>query len=152
MVAEVFGGIAALKSAFDIAKTIKDMSDAAAINAAVIDLQNQILAAQIAQSALLDEKRGLEKKMAEFETWDAEQKKYDFKQIGYGSFAYMLKPEARGTKPPHWVCANCYGNRRIRIFQYTWPKNMKDRHGQGWFCQECASEVHPDSSEAKWLD
>jgi hypothetical protein len=46
MVAEVFGGIAALKSAFDIAKGLKDIDDRTHFNAAIIDLQEQILSAQ----------------------------------------------------------------------------------------------------------
>jgi uncharacterized protein YlxW (UPF0749 family) len=72
MVAEAFAAVGALKAAFDIAKTLKDMNDAVARNAAVIELQGQILTAQEAQSALTDRIRELEKKVAGFETWEAE--------------------------------------------------------------------------------
>ena len=41
MVAEIYGGISALKSAFDIAKGLKDIDDAARRNAAVIELQEK---------------------------------------------------------------------------------------------------------------
>jgi hypothetical protein len=43
MVGEVFAGIGALKTAFDIAKGLKDIDDVARRNAAVIELQEKIL-------------------------------------------------------------------------------------------------------------
>ena len=45
MVGEVFAGIGALKTAFDIAKGLKDIDDATRRNAAVIELQEKILTA-----------------------------------------------------------------------------------------------------------
>ena len=59
MVAEVFAGIGALKAAFDIAKGLKDIDDAARRNAAVIELQEKILSAQSAQSDLVQRIREL---------------------------------------------------------------------------------------------
>ena len=46
MVGEVFAGLQAIKTAFDIAKTLKDLDSATARNTAVIELQRQILTAQ----------------------------------------------------------------------------------------------------------
>ena len=54
MVAEVFAGVSALKTAFDIAKGLKDIDDAARRNAAVIELQEKILSAQHAESELTE--------------------------------------------------------------------------------------------------
>ncbi len=51
MVAEVFAGLGAIKTAFDLAKGLKDIDDATRRNAAVIKLQEKILDAQQAQSA-----------------------------------------------------------------------------------------------------
>jgi len=42
MVGEVFAGLGAIKTAFDIAKGLKDIDDAARRNAAVIELQQKI--------------------------------------------------------------------------------------------------------------
>ncbi len=53
MVAEVFGGITALKASLDILKTIKDANDVATRQGIVIKLQEQILAAQEAQFSLI---------------------------------------------------------------------------------------------------
>ena len=69
MVAEIFGGISAFKAMFDMARSLKDMNDAAARKGAVIKLQEQILDAQAAQSALIEEIGVLKALVANFETW-----------------------------------------------------------------------------------
>ena len=60
MVAEVYAGIGAIKAAFDLTKGLKDIHDAAIRNAAVIELQEKILAAQAAQLTLIDRVRELD--------------------------------------------------------------------------------------------
>jgi hypothetical protein len=110
MVAEVLAGVSALKNALDIAKAIKGMSDAAAINAAVIELQDQILAAQTNQLELLDQRRALEGKLIGLETWNAEKQRYELKTLRDGApvFAYALKDVMAAGEPPHFICPDCY--------------------------------------------
>jgi hypothetical protein len=116
MVAEVFAGLSAIKTAFDIAKGLKDIDTAASRNAAVIELQEKILAAREAQTALLDRIGELEKEMARFETWEAEKKRYKLTDFGAGTFAYSLKPEEANGEPPHRICAACYQKNRNFFF------------------------------------
>jgi hypothetical protein len=156
MVAEVFAGISAFKSMLDIAKSIKDMNDVAARQGAVIELREQILTAQTAQFALIEQVSTLKTNLAKFETWDAEKQQYELKDLGLGAFAFMLKPEARGAKPPHWVCTNCYADRRISIIQFT----TKRSEGSSYLCPSCSSTIRPSSDafetgtgrRCKWLD
>jgi hypothetical protein len=49
-----FAGLSAIKTAFDLAKGLKDIDDATRRNAAVIELQEKSLSAQSAQSALVE--------------------------------------------------------------------------------------------------
>jgi hypothetical protein len=65
MVAEIYAGLSSVKAAFDIAKGLKDIHDATLRNAAVIELQEQILSAQVEHASLIDRIRELEKQMAE---------------------------------------------------------------------------------------
>jgi hypothetical protein len=51
VVAEIYGGLAAAKAAFDIAKGLKDIHDATVRNAAVIELQEKILSEKESRSA-----------------------------------------------------------------------------------------------------
>lgn len=156
MVGEVFAGLGAFKTMLDMAKALKDINDATVRNGAVIELQEQILAAQAQQTALLNHIRELEEKVANFETWDAEKKRYELKPLGFGAFTYMLKPDARGAEPPHWVCTNCYGKRHISIIQWTNPTKTGRN---GFYCPSCHAAINPagtafapGTQEPKWLD
>jgi hypothetical protein len=151
MVGEVFAGLGAFKTMFDMAKALKDINDAAIRNGAVIELQEQILSAQAAQSALIDRVRDLEEKVAGFETWETEKKRYELKLLGGGSYAYMLKKEERGVSPPHWICAHCFGSKRIEVIQNV--------PGKGFYCPGCKNRIEPTmeaivpfTATAKWLD
>lgn len=141
MVGEVFATLGGFKTMYDMAKALKDINDATIRNAAVIELQEKILAAREAQAMLLERVGELEKQVAGFETWNAEKEKYDLKQVDPGAFAYVLKPEAGRTEPPHWLCATCYADRKKSLLQYFGraPGNESasvykcQRHGCGAF-------------------
>lgn len=144
MVAEVFAGLGALKTAFDIAKGLKDIDDAARRNAAVIELQERILSAQQSQSALVERIHDLEKEVAGFEQWEAEKKRYALTDFGGNSFAYALKPEASNGEPAHRICPNCYekGQKAILQFKFRSAASGRDR----WVCNGCSKEFefgHP---------
>src|SRR2546430_498478 len=108
MVGEAIAGLGAIKTAFDIAKGLKDIDNATSRNAAVIELQEKLLTAQAAQSALVERIGQLEKEMARFETWEAEKKRYKLTDYGGGTFAYAMKTDEARGEPPHRICANCY--------------------------------------------
>jgi hypothetical protein len=107
MVGEVFGGLSALKTAFDIAKGLKDIDDATRRNAAVIELQEKILAAQSAQSSLLEHVSQLEKEVTKLKDWEADKKRYQLADIGNGVVALALKPAMSNGEPMHYLCADC---------------------------------------------
>jgi hypothetical protein len=117
MAAEIIAGLGALKTAFDMAKGLKDIDNAVSRNAAVIELQEKILTAQQAQSTLVERVNELEKTVAGFEKWDTEKEKYDLKEIYPHNFAYEIKPNARGSQPAHLICATCYENGKKVILQ-----------------------------------
>jgi hypothetical protein len=154
MVAEVFAGFSAAKAAFDIAKGLKDLDDRTRRNAAVIELQEQILAAQMEQSAAIERIRDLEKQVTDFETWNTEKNRYELKNVGHSCFVRMLKPDARRAEPPHFVCTNCYEQRRISIIQYRYEQITAKA---SYYCPACHTEIRP-SPEAftdgriRWID
>jgi uncharacterized protein YlxW (UPF0749 family) len=77
MVAEVFAGLGALKTAFDIAKGLKDIDDTTRRNTAVIDLQEKILSAQQSQASLVESISNLEKEVACLKAWEEEKSRYN---------------------------------------------------------------------------
>ena len=117
MVGEAITGLGLLKTAFDLAKGLKDIDDAARRNAAVIELQEKILGAQSAQAALVERVHELEAKVTSFEKWEAEKQRYQLKDFGGGTFAYALKADKAGGEPAHCICPNCYQKGHKSILQ-----------------------------------
>lgn len=141
MVAELITGLSLFKTMFDITKGLKETSDAAIRNAAVIELQEKILAAQLHQATLIESVGTLEKEVANLKAWDREKARYELKDVGSQGrnsvLAYALKPEAQGTEPFHLLCANCYENQRKSILQGTTELRMRLRVHR---CPNCKSE------------
>ncbi len=126
MVAEVFAGISALKTAFDIAKGLKDIDDATRRNAAVIELQEKILSAQSAQSELVQEVSTLEAEVARLKDWGADKARYELAQLAPGVVALRLKEALRDGEPPHHICANCAnGGKKSYMQQHTMGSAVK---------------------------
>jgi hypothetical protein len=142
MVGEAFAGLSALKSAFDLARGLKDIDDATRRNAAVIELQEKLLIGRAVQADLLERMRTLEEKVASFDTWEVEKKRYELTRFGTG-FAYSVRPEAQGDEPPHQICANCFA-RGNKSFLAQVPNNLARQHlgmGTAHRCSECKAEV-----------
>jgi len=117
MAIDVLAGLSIFKTLFDSAKGLKDINDAAIRNAAVVDLQKEILAAQAEQMALLERVSELEAKVASFEAWDCEKLRYQLTDHGGGTFTYALKAGKEEGEPFHRICPHCYEERRKSILQ-----------------------------------
>lgn len=132
-VAEIYGGISAFKAMFDMAKGLKDLSNASDRNAAVIELQEKIFTAQQVHSALLERVGALEKRVAGFETWDAEKQRYELKEIAPGVVVRSLKSDMSNGEPPHFICANCYNRGEKQHPQKTLTGSTRDEYT----CSKC---------------
>lgn len=141
MVAEAYAAFGAFKTALDMAKALKGINDATIRNGAVIELQEQILAAQEAQTSAVQRIRELEARVASFETWEAEKERYQLSKLrgGLDVFAYSIKPEMQGTEPPHSICPDCYQQRTKSILQSVerYPGGCKVL-----LCQRCGWEAY----------
>ena len=156
MVSEIAAALSSLKLAADIAQTMINLRDAEMFQSKAIDLQRAILEAQssaldarVAHAAQIDRISDLEAEVARLKTWGAEKQEYELKPVTHlGNVAYMLKPEARGSKPPHWLCPQCYEDGKKAIFQAT---GMRHERAMTYRCPGCQSHI---SSEypPKWID
>jgi hypothetical protein len=113
-VAAIAGTISALKGASDIAKAMIGLRDAQAMQTKVIELNNQILAAQHSaftareESAALIARMGeLEQEVARLKDWEAEKKRYKLTQLAPGVVALAIQEDLRAGEPPHFICADC---------------------------------------------
>jgi rubrerythrin len=148
-----------LKTAAETVKSMINLRDAAVFQVKANELQSQIssaladaLSAYEAQTAQLQRIRELEKEVADSETWKTQEQRYELKNLGYGALTYMLKPSARGSEPPHWVCAHCFQKRQIFILQFTVQGRTQKDARRGWFCPSCHNEIEPRTSKLQWID
>lgn len=144
-VAETYAGLASIKASLDLAKAMVGLRDAEAFRTKSIELQQVILealdgaiSAREAYSKQLDRISALEAEVADLKAWDAEKQRYELKPVGYGVMAYMLKPDARGSEPPHWLCPNCFAKRQKSFLQSSGAKVGRDTV---YKCVGCAGTV-----------
>ena len=145
------GLVQSFKTLTDIGKALLGLRDAALIREKVIELNREILSAQASalatqtdQFTLLEQKRTLEKEVADLKAWDAEKQKYELVNVrpqnapGGNAFAYALKKEASSTEPPHFICEHCYQDGRKSTLQeevrYPGATNVL-------FCPRCGLEL-----------
>lgn len=138
VVAETIAGLSGLRTAFDIAKTLKDLDDRARRNEAVIDLQQKILTAQEAQATLIKEASDLEQEVVRLKAWDADKQRYELKDLRKGFFAYIPKEGMENGEPPHAICTNCYQKGSKSILQCSGHTNV---HERSWDCPSCKTKV-----------
>ena len=136
--------LSTLKSAYDLAKNLLDMHDAAARQSTVIELQSKILAAQEsaltssqAQASQLDEIRGLNAEVARLKAWGVEKENYQLQRAEPGILFYVLKSEHQTAGPAHQLCANCFDNGEKSILQATAELKMRYRVH---YCPKCKSQ------------
>ncbi len=101
--------------------------------------QQGALAAHQREAAMAEEIRDLKTHMAELEAWDAEKQRYVLKQVGTGAFAYSPKPDMKDGEPDHWLCTQCFGNRKKSFLQAKARMHREDH--TTYHCSVCRNEV-----------
>jgi hypothetical protein len=90
---------------------------AAELNSHILSLVHEGLAILAENQALLNEKAELERKIVEIEDWRDEAAKYEKIKVAPGVTFYAPKAEIESTEPFHWICPNCYGNKRTSLIE-----------------------------------
>jgi hypothetical protein len=132
--AEIATGYSALKTAYEMAKGLKDINDRVALNAAVIELQEKILSAQEAASSAKDRLREFQETIEAFENWGIMAARYQLKDFGGSTFAYELVAEKANGDPMHRACPRCFENRKRSILQFEYKDSSQRDH---YKCHTC---------------
>ncbi len=156
VVAETAAGVTSLRAALDIIKAMVSLRDAEAFRAKSIELQGVVLEAfekaieaREAHTQQSDRIRALEAEVANFKAWDAEKQRYELKAIGNGTVARILKRDARGTEPPHWLCPQCFEQRKKSFLQSA---NKVERGHLMMSCNACRLTIAVGINMAAWPD
>jgi hypothetical protein len=137
MVGEAFAALSSFKAMMDIAKGLKDLSDETTRNRVAIELQEKILAAQAAQSNLIERNRQLENELASLKSWEADKERYQLQELPPGIFVRTLKSAMAHGEPTHRLCTQCYDGGKKSILQ-----SLGTLHGQERLkCHGCGAVI-----------
>lgn len=115
---------AALSGALDITKGMLSLKSQADLSSLAIDLNSKLIDAQQAifavndeRQRLLDKIRELEKKLEQVDDWELEKARYRLMSPWSGKpvLVYLLKKSSANGEEPHWLCPNCFHQRRKSV-------------------------------------
>jgi hypothetical protein len=144
MYAEISSAIASVKTAIDIAKAAKGLSNynelvsaLSEVNAKLMSATGVALASQEKQASLVDEVSTLKRKLMDFEGWETKSKDYVLQAVGVREqhFAQIYKPPMHSLQARHWACAKCFQERKVYILSAHGMHNYK--------CPNCEAEIGP---------
>ena len=122
---EVMAAFQSLKAGLGLLQTLNATAKAAAINEVkvqltqhIIEAQQALTAAGMAQANAAETIRDLEQQIVQFENWQAERERYELADTGKGSLAYRLKVGMENGEPPHWLCPACYQQGKKSILKH----------------------------------
>lgn len=152
MIAEIQAGYAGTKAALDIAKGIFALKTEVERNQAVIDIQRNVIEAQNAlstaereYSASLKRIDALEQEIVRLKDWSGELERYEPRDVYRGAVAYVMKHGMENGEEPHYLCANCFINKRKSFLQLKGTIGPDAKYG----CDACngsimiSSRAHP---------
>jgi hypothetical protein len=141
-------GLNAVKALTDIAKTMIGLRDSTKILETSVELNSKIADVQIALNAALAEQTTLiqtirerEEEITCLKAWDGEKEKYELKDLGSGSLALVIKPDAQGSEPVHCLCVRCSQDGKKRIMQNT-GEMAPAPYGRKWRCSDCGTTIN----------
>lgn len=145
MIPEITAALSSLKVVSDLATLIqKSKVDAAVaekaieLQSAVISLQSAMLTLQSQHDVLLTENNQLKQQLIDVKNWETESQNYHLKAIRSGVFVYATKPDMQSAEPQHWLCANCYQNKKKSLLQ----QGSKERIGWNHHCPHCKTDIY----------
>lgn len=141
--------IEGIKGSIAMVKGLKSAYDQHTITQAQTDVLEKLLALQMdalslqeKHSALIHEKEELQKKVMEAQKWSETESQYELKQVVPGRIVRSFKKTSESTDPPHWLCPNCWEDKKKSILQsYNWM-------GDSWrvSCPRCSFKMSVSGS------
>ena len=124
MITELSIAFSSIKTVIDITNGLKASHDSATITQVQSDIRKHLLTIQAEaltlqdkHLALLHEKEELIKKVVQFEQWEKTESEYTLQELALGVIAYSYNDSQDSTIPHHWLCTNCYNDRKKSILQ-----------------------------------
>lgn len=121
---EITAAINSARATIAFVKGAKAAIDKVEISNQLAEIYDKIIAAQSQTLSLLSEnvklvqeKNDLNKKVVESENWQKTETEYELTEICPKRFIYVSKKSAESTQPEHWLCPNCWQQKKKSILQ-----------------------------------
>lgn len=146
MIDWVAAAFTSAKTAGDIAKSLITLRDEDLVRSRVMDLtgslmelQQQMMAGQLEQMALIKKIAELEDALKSVSSKQSILDRYELRGVGPAKVVYALKAEFEETEPAHLCCTNCYdkGQRSVlKAIRQSGSTSMK------FSCPACTNSFY----------
>ncbi len=140
----VSGVLGSTKVASDIAKSLVDLKADAAVNSKAVELttvllqlQQQLMSAQMEQMALINKLREVEGELDQAKQRAFDEKAYKPHQFSTGALAYVKREAPEAGTPLAYLCTSCF-EQGIKISLQVSPGNQSV---QAMKCPKCATTI-----------
>ena len=129
------------KLAAGLAKRVRDQEDheaVAEVQSEVASMQEELSRLQNRDTSMQETIASLKQTIVDMENWEEEKQRYELQSVSSSSFVYALKKSHRDSDPAHWLCPQCFGDRRKSILHQR-RSNFGPRHIDyaDWNCNQC---------------
>ncbi|VUD69424.1 hypothetical protein TDB9533_04793 [Thalassocella blandensis] len=137
----------ALNGAMDIKKGLLSLKSQAELQALSIELNAKLIEAQQAifevndeRQKLIDQIKTLQSKIDEMRDWEKESSRYTLISPWPGTpvTVYHLKKSESNSEKPHWLCPNCFQNKKKSILN----TNQKKGERVHLVCSVCKATIN----------
>jgi hypothetical protein len=136
--------ISSIDAAFKMIESILGVTKETGAQNKMIELRNMIMSLQsqafsmnVQYSKLLNAKNELEKEIVKYQEWQKTKEKYELKCVSEGTFVYCSKSSGNLQEPDHWLCTNCYKDKKESILQ----RAVNPATPAIYICPECKSGI-----------
>ena len=135
--------VASANAAKEISKSLITLRDEEMIRSRVfdltnslMDLQQQMMQAQVEQMELVRKVTELEQRNHALQKQAALESQYELHQFPTGKFAYRQKPDQQGDQPEHFLCSKCF-ERGVKSTMHQ----TKGSYTSTLYCPECKEVI-----------
>jgi hypothetical protein len=139
--ATIAGATKAISGILKTSRNVEINKAIAGVLDSLVDVQAKLLSAQSNYDALARVKRELEQKIVDYEKWDSEAARYEFKEWASGIFVYELKKDHASGEPIHRLCPNCFQQHKKSILVKPNVSRLNYK------CHHCQFEVIPTATQ-----
>jgi hypothetical protein len=126
------------KSLIEIRDEVRRVQAIADVSQKLIDAQAKANDAQREVERWAARCAQLEAEIALLDAWNAVAARYELRQLTDGGIVYAAKKEALGSDPMHFVCPDCFNQKKRFFLQFRYRTNPR---GRTLKCLQCNFEV-----------